>query len=268
MPSRYDRATEVTLGSLRLAAVPAAATLLSFSKITRALETDSVGGVVFPFPSGLPTLWTYVSLPNGPTGGAGGAPLSGPLSGPLFVVAFLSGLLLTSALEAGFLGSLSRRIDGSRPAFVESARRFTLRIAGANLLRAALVFAALPLLVVPPVALVVVLVVTYLTYGLSFVVVVRDERLSEAIATTVGLALGGGSYAAYGLTHLLVGAVCSFALTGFVLNGGPLAVLVAAVVVAVPCVFVAAYGLLVVRGLVGRPPTVSGMRSSAADGTE
>lgn len=265
MPSRYDRATEVTLGSLRLAAVPAAATVLSFSKIVRALETDG-GGVVFPFPSGLPTLWTYVSLPNGPTGGGGS--LGGPLSLPAFAVAFLLGVLLTSALEAGFLGSLSRRIAGRRPAFAGSVRRFTLRIVGVNLLRAALVFAALPLLVVPPVALVVVLAVSYLTYGLSFVVVVRDERLPEAVGTTVGFALRGGPYAVYGLVHMFVGAACSLALTGLVRNGGPIGIVVGTAVVAVPCVFVAAYGLLVVRDLTeGRAAVRRTRPRTPSDGT-
>ena len=249
MPSTYERAIDVTRRSGWLAVVPVAATLLSFSKISRALSSGPGGGVAFPFPTGLPTLWTYVSLPGGP--GPGGPSIGGPLSFVAFVPLFLLGLVVTSALEAGFLGSLSRRIDGAPIAFGESVRRFTVRLIGVNIVRALVVLLALPFIVFPPLAFAVVIVLTYLVYGLPFVVVVRDVGLADAFEATVDHARTGGRYAAFGLGHLLAGAAASLVLTMLARNGGLLGVLIGTAVVAVPAVFVGVYGLLVFRELDG-----------------
>lgn len=240
MPSRFDRAVAVTEASLSLAWVPVAATLLSGSQVARALAAEGGGGVTFPFPAGLPTLWTYVSLPSGPAG----VGVGGPLSVVLFVPLFLVGLLVTSALEAGFLGALNDRIDGDPPAFADGVRRFTLRIVGVNLIRFAVVLAAAPFLLLGPLAVLVVLVLTYLVYGLPFAVVVRDADLGTALDETVERAKAGGEYATFGLTHLVAGAVGSFVLSGAVRNLGPVGVVFGTAVVAVPAVIVAAYGLL------------------------
>ncbi|WP_327053884.1 hypothetical protein [Halomicrococcus gelatinilyticus] len=250
MPSRTERAVDVTTASIPLAVVPAAATLLSLSKVARALAARGGGGATFPFPTGLPTLWTYVSLPNGP-GGPGGAAAGGPLSVLAFLPLFLVGLLITSALEAGFLGALLGRIDDAPPAFVESVERFTVRMVGVNLVRTAVVLAALPFLVFPPLALAVVVVLSYLVYGLPFELVVSDAPLGAALASTVERALDGGAYASFGFAHLLAGSVASFFVTGLVRNTGVLGVVLGAAIVAVPAVFVATYGLLVFRGFDG-----------------
>jgi len=244
-PSRFERAIEITRDSVALAVVPVAATLLSGSKIARTLSAGPGGGVTFPLPTGLPTLWTYVSVPSVTGPGSAGGPLSLVAFIPLFVV----GLLITAALEAGFLGSLSRRIDGGAFALVEGVKRFTLRMVGVNLLRAAIVFAVFPLVVVPPLAIVVVLGLMYLVYGLPFEVVVHDVDFRTALETTVSHALDGGPYATFGIAHLVAGAVASLFLTSLVRNGGVLGIVIATLVIAVPAVFVAVYGLLVFRDL-------------------
>ena len=253
VPSSYERAIEVTLDSLPLATVPVAATVLSLSNVERTLSAGSGGGVTFPFPSGLPTLWAYVSEPNGPIG------IGGVRGGSLlpFVPLLVVGLLFTSALEAGFLGSLARRLDGAPVSFRAGVRRFTLRLVGVNLLRSVIVFAALPLLFLPPLALVVVVVLSYLVYGLPFEVVVRDAGVVDALESTVAHALDGGDYAAFGLVHLVIGAAASLALASFVRNTGVLGILVGALLVAVPAVFVATYGLLVFRELGAELPGAS-----------
>lgn len=245
MPSRYDRAVRVTTDSLVLAAVPALASLLSASQIARTLSSGPGGGVTFPFPTGLPTLWTYVSVPNTVATGSVG----GPLTLATFVSLFLLGLLLTSALEAGFLGTLSRRLDGEPVAFVESVRQYLLRMIAVNLVRLAVVVTALPLMVMPPLVLVIVLVLGYLFYGLPFVVVVYDARFATAVEVTVSHALDGALYARFGVTHLAAGAVASLVLTAVVRNIGIPGILLGTVAVAVPAVFVAVYGLLVFRDL-------------------
>lgn len=246
MPSTFDDALAFTRDSIDLAAVPIIATLLSLSKITQALEAGPGGGITFPLPTGLPTLWTYVSLPGGP---AGGPSVSGPLAFTLFVPLFDVGLVLTSALEAGFLGSLNRRIDGRSTDFLGSVQRFTVRMVGVNLLRALVVFAVFPLMAVPPLAIVVILGLMYLIYGLPFEIVVRDVGFLAGVEATVSHAFDGGFYAVFGVAHLFAGAMGSLILTGIVRNGGVLGVLLGTALVAVPAVFVAVYGLLVFREL-------------------
>lgn len=54
---------------------------------------------------------------------------------------------------------------------------------GVNLLRAAIVFAVFLLVVVPPLAIVVVLGLMYLVYGLPFEIVVHDADFSSALQT-------------------------------------------------------------------------------------
>ena len=253
-----DRAAGVTRRSLPLAVVPAVAGLLSLSNVARALRAGPGGGVSFPFPTGLPTLWTYASVP----GGSGGAAVTGPLSVALFVPLFLVGLLVTSTLEAGLLGTLSARLDGDPDDFGGSARRYALRMVGVNLLRFCVVLLALPFaLVFPPLALLVVVVGSYLLYGLPFVVVTREAGLEEALGATTGYASEGGRYAAFGFGHLVAGAACSLALSPLVRMGLG-GVLLGTALVAVPAVFVAAYGLLVFRDLDGRRPA-TGPRGSA-----
>ncbi|ELZ29706.1 hypothetical protein C475_02126 [Halosimplex carlsbadense 2-9-1] len=243
MPSRFDRAVAVTEESLSLAWIPAAATLLSGSQVARALAAEGGGGVTFPFPAGLPTLWTYVSLPSGPAGVGTGGPLSAALVVPLFLV----GLLVTSALEAGFLGALNARIDGEPGAFADAVRRYTLRIVGVNVIRFGVVLVAIPFLILPPVGLLVVLALSYLVYGLPFAVVVADADLGTALDETVERAKAGGEYAEFGVAHLVAGAAGSFVLSGAVRTLGPVGVVFGTAVVAVPAVIVAAYGLLLFR---------------------
>lgn len=246
MPSTFDDALDVTRRSLDLAHLPAIATLLSLSKVTQALEAGPGGGMTFPMPTGLPTLWTYVSLPSG----SGGMSISGPLAFTAFIPLFIVGLVITSALEAGFLGTLRRRIEGRPVDFLASAKQFVWRMILVNLLRALVVFAMFPLIAIPPLAIVVVIAVTYLIYGLPFVIVVTDEDFETSLRTTIDQALSGGRYAGFGVAHLLGGAVLSLFLTTLVRNGGLFGILVGTAVVAVPAVFVGAFGLLLFRELV------------------
>lgn len=255
MPSRLDRSSELTQESIALALVPIVATLLSGTEIARTLAAGPGAGIAFPLPTGLPTLWTYVSVPSGTRPGAVGGPLSLVAFVPLFIV----GLLVTSALEAGFLGSLWGRITGESGAFIENVKRFTLRLVGVNLLRATIVVAVLPVvLMAPPLAIIVVVGLTYLIYGLPFEIVVRDEGFTSALETTVSLALDGGGYAIFGGAHLVGGAFASAVLTLLVRNGGLLGILLGTVVIAIPAVFIAVYGLLVFHELNTTGPQTAG----------
>jgi len=242
MPSTFDRAVALARRNSELALAPAAATLLSASELRRALAADGGGGVTFPLPTGVPTLWTYVALPSDP---------GGLLPSPEGVVLPVVGVLVGAALEAGLLGVVDDRLDGRRGSFAASVGRFGGRMVVVGVLRAAVVVAAAPLLAVPPLAIAVVLGLTYLGYGTPFDVVARDVGVREALAHSVARALSGGRYARFALAHLAAGAAASLALSPLVRAGLP-GVVVGAAAVSLPAVAVAAYGVALFREFAGR----------------
>lgn len=247
MVPRTDAAARTTREALPLAILPVLATFLSLDQLARTLGAGPGFGVAFPFPTGLPTLWTYVAVPGTVLGGGVGT-VAGSI--PLLVV----GLVVASMLEAGFLGSLDDRIEGEPADVVGNAGQYTVAMIGVNLVRFAVVLLALPFVVLGPLVLVAVVALSYLVYGLPFVVVVEDRGVVDALSRTGDLALSGGRYAAFGFTHLAVGAVASVVLTLLVRTLGLVAVVPAALLVAAPAVFVATYGLLVFRDLTEREP--------------
>lgn len=244
------RAIELTRRTLHLAFVPLVATLLSFSKVVAMATPHGGGGVTFPLPTGLPTLWTFVNTPGLGRGTVGPATSAATV---VWVPLFVLGFLLVSALQGGFLGVLANRAEGRRGSFVRNAGDFLPRMVGANLITMLVVFVALPLLFFPPLAIVVALVLSYLVYGLPFVVVVEDMAVLDALGETIRLATTGGRYLEYAVGYLVVGTVASFVLTAIVYNLGLLGVLLGAVVVAVPALFLAAVGVLVFRDLAWTP---------------
>lgn len=234
-----------------MAAIPIVATLLSVSDLLRTLDATGGGGFTVPFPTGLPTLWTYVSVPNPPVGG--GDPGASVLSGvPLLIV----GILITAALEAGFLGTIASRITGNGDSFVENVYQYTIRIVGVNLLRVAVTLLATPIVLVSPViGFPVLIVLTYLLYGHAFAIVAHDVSFAEGLETTVDYATDGGDYAAFGIAHLVFGGVASLFLTEIVLNTGVAGVAVGTLLVAVPAFAVATYGVVLFRDLGNQPVT-------------
>jgi len=244
--STFAQATETTLQSLPLAVVPLLASLLSPAKIATVLSKPIDGGVSFPVPSGLPTLWSFVQANGLTVSGSGGAGLSPFVWLPLFAV----GLLIASALEAGFVGAVANRLDGESADFLTNVTRYGRRMIGVNLVRFAVVLLALPFIVFGPLAILVVVGLEYLVYGLPFVVVVERVGVVEGLSQTTSYALSASpEYVGFGVAYLIVGAVTSFVLTGFVYGTGIVGILVGSVLVAVPAVFVVAYGLLVFRAL-------------------
>lgn len=126
---------------------------------------------------------------------------------------------------------------------------FLLRMIGVDLVRVAMVLVALPFLVFPPAAFGLVIVLMYLIYGLPFEIVIRDIGVMTALESTVPTALDGGTYAGFGLYHLVGGAIGSVVLTLMVRNFGMIGILAGTGFVAVPALFVALYGLYVFRDL-------------------
>lgn len=243
-------AIDLTRTTLPLAVVPALASLLEFSKVAAMAAPRGGLGVTVPLPTGLPTLWTFVNAT--PLGGGAVAPAMAGAAGtwlPLFLV----GLVFTAALEAGFLGVLVARSADRYARFLDSSATYFARMLGINLLTLLVFVVGLPLLVFPPLAFAFVLVAGYLLYGLPFVVVIEDATVLEAVGVSIGYALDGGEYLAYAVGYLAVGTVGSVVLTAMVYNFGLVGILVGAVIVAVPALFVTAFGVVVFRSL-RRPP--------------
>ncbi|GGL44693.1 hypothetical protein GCM10009037_30130 [Halarchaeum grantii] len=217
--------------------------MLAPAKVATVLSSTMDAGVTFSFPSGLPTLWSFVQANGITLSGPGGLALATWL--PLAAV----GLLVSAVLEAAFVGGISNRVDGEDASLAANARRYGPRMVGVNLVRFAVVLVALPFALLGPLVLLPVLVLGYLTYGLPFVLVVEDVGVGAALSRSVSDAVAGGAYARFGVAYLLAMLVPSFVLTVVVYGSGLLGVVLGAALVAVPAVFVVAYGVLVFRAL-------------------
>lgn len=245
--SRLARAKTLFRRRPWLIAVPVVASLVSVSNLLRALDAGPGGGVTFPLPNGLPTVWTYASLPSQTTPAATG--VVGLFPG---VAAFFAGAVFVGVLEAGLLGTLAGLADGDEPSFPAAASRHAVPVVAARLLVAGIVLVVISVLLVAPPAAVLIapllLVVSYVLYGLPFVIVVEGRRFRSALTRTLQLARSGGVYARFAVAHLVAGAVVSVPVSSLIRGGLP-GVAVAVVVTAPVGVFVAAYGVVVFREL-------------------
>lgn len=268
MSPAAGRARAVTRRSLVLAVVPVLASLLSLSNVRRAMAADAGTGVTFPLPAGLPTVWTYTSLPGiGRAGAVVHTPGSDVVSGVGLVLVWL---LTTAVLEAGFVGALWSRLDGGPLAFGAGVRRFTVRMIGAEVVRFGAIVAAIPLFLTFSaggilLGFVVAAVLSYLVYGLPFVIVARDLRVVPALRESARLATDGGRYARFAVAHVLYGAGGSLIVTTAVRNGGLPGILLGAALVAVPAVFVSAYGLVVFDDICSTRPADPTARGTGHD---
>nr|WP_256487779.1 MULTISPECIES: hypothetical protein [unclassified Haladaptatus] len=184
---------------LPLAVVPLLATFIDIDKIRKVSEVNGLRlGVSFHFPTGLPTFWTFVSLPNTTTGIH--------ISPMWYFVPIYA--VVTSILMGGFLGSIRDGIETGSYDFTYNARNYFLPLLGYTVLvwvailatgGAALVFA--PLIFV---ALLVLLVLNFVFYGVPFIVVVDDRSLTEALRRSYELATGESKYATFGVGYLVV----------------------------------------------------------------
>lgn len=240
---RLSRALETTRRSLPLAVLPFLASVLAPAKVATVRSSTTDAGVTFSFPSGLPTLWSFVQANGITLSGPGGLALATWL--PLAAV----GLLVSAVLEAAFVGGVSNRVDGEDAALAANARRYGPRMVGVNLVRFAVVLVALPFALLGPLVLLPIIVLGYLTYGLPFVLVVEDVGVGAALSRSVSDAVASGAYARFGVAYLLGMLVPSFVLTVVVYGSGLIGVVLGAALVAVPAVFVVAYGVLVFRAL-------------------
>lgn len=215
------------------AAVPMLTTLLRFDKVRAVLTADGLNfGLNFGLPLPVSSGWKFVSTSFG-----GGAQVSGPATATVAGV-FVVGVLLQGLLMAGYLGGLWASFRGVDQSFVASVRRYLLPFVGFGLLLTALVLppilvtlAGAPIGPVVVLWLVVTLVVSYLTYGAPYLVVVEDVGLLTALARSLSLATTG-PYARFAAGYVAVVVGVSLPATAVVANTGVLGVVLATVLLA------------------------------------
>lgn len=212
-----------------LAVVPLVTSLLAFDNFERAAasgEFDFHAGVVFGFPNAVVDLWTFVSLPASDPGVRVAEPFW------LVVVVFA----VQSALTAGYLGSINRRLDGDRIDFLGNVRRYLVPITAYQALAWGVTLVALlgGVLTGPFVLLLfpAFLLLNYLFFAAPYLIVVRDASVGAAIRESYEWAIAGGDYFAYGVRYLAAVAAVSIPTTLVAVNLGLVGVAVAAVATA------------------------------------
>lgn len=211
--------------------IPLVATFLSIGNILTVMQFYGLHvGVKLSFPVAIIDLWNFVSTPSS----EGGAPTSlAPTSNIIsFAVYSIALILIQSALAAGYLGSLSEYVDEEEFHFTEN---------GGNYLREFLLYylllwvlfhlesllaffplylgaSSIPFFLLIPF----VLFVSYLLYGIPFLIVTTDQGFSYCLNRSIYLAVneawGKKGYCQYGLKYLGFTALISVPMTILTVN--------------------------------------------------
>lgn len=226
---RLEDGWERALDHLALAVVPLVSSLLAVDNVRRVLEYRGAHfGLTFRFPTALPDLWTFVSVPS-----------EGPgvhVSPTLYLLPVL--ILAQSVLVAGLLGSIFEILQTGEYDFPANATEYfapvlvyQALVGAASFATFGVAVAAFPLaaLLVPAI-LVAFLVLSYLFYATPYLLVVADDSVDEALGRSYEWALAGGPYFAYGGSYLLFVVAVSLVGTAVVVNLGPIGILLGAVV--------------------------------------
>ncbi|WP_457741988.1 hypothetical protein [Thermococcus sp.] len=195
--------------------VPLVLTLFSVNNLSRVLTFSGFHlGIKFVFPEDVPTLWSFVSLP--PSTGSG-------VSAVGFVF-MLFGAIVGAFLSAGYLGTIGGKLRGEETNFLSNGWRFftdflqfklLLFLIGVTLMFMGVILGALIVLALP-----VLLFVSYLIYGIPYIIVSQNINFGGAFKRSVEMALGGGEYLSYGLKYLAFVALISLPMTIVVVNFG------------------------------------------------
>ncbi|WP_137287080.1 hypothetical protein [Halorussus salinisoli] len=215
---------ERAMGNLALALVPLLSSLLASDNVRRVRSAEGYNfGVAFRFPSALPDLWTFVSLPGREPGVH--------VSSTLWLLPVL--IPVQAALVAGLLGSVRELLRTGQYDFAANVRRYFLPVVVFVALVRLVGFGAVTVTAVaPPLGLLFVLgflLLSYLFYATPYLVVVADASVAEALARSYDWALAGGPYFAYGAGYLVFVVAISLVASAFVVNLGAVGVLVGAV---------------------------------------
>ncbi|MEF8757080.1 MAG: hypothetical protein V5A33_02475 [Halobacteriales archaeon] len=213
---------------LELALVPALTSLLAIENIRRVTQSDGFTiGATFRFPAPIIDLWTFVNVPAPQAGGLFVSPL----------VAFFPVLLVVEGLiAAGYLGSVEATLRSGTYDFVDSVRRYGVRIVIYTVLWNGVVFLLGLLAVANPVFILVGIVLflwlSYRLYATPYLIVTRDLSLGAALERSWGWGREGGEYFRFGVGYLLTVAAISIVGTFFVTTTGLVGVIVGVLVAA------------------------------------
>lgn len=213
---------------LELALVPALTSLLAIENIRRVTQSDGFTiGATFRFPAPIIDLWTFVNVPAPQAGGLFVSPL----------VAFFPVLLVVEGLiAAGYLGSVEATLRSGTYDFVDSVRRYGVRIVIYTVLWNGVVFLLGLLAVTNPVFILVGIVLflwlSYRLYATPYLIVTRDLSLGAALERSWGWGREGGEYFRFGVGYLLTVAAISIVGTFFVTTTGLVGVIVGVLVAA------------------------------------
>jgi hypothetical protein len=222
---RVEHGWQRTLEHLPLAVVPVVSSLLAVDNVRRVLEHRGAHfGLTFRFPTALPDLWTFVSVPN-----------QGPgvhVSPSVFLLPVL--IVVQSVLVPGLLGSVHEILQTGEYDFPANAKRYFAPVLVYEALVGVVSFTAFGVAVATgPLVLLLVpafLVLSYLFYATPYLLIVADDSVGEALGRSYEWALAGGPYFAYGVGYLLFVAVLSVFGTAVVVNLGAVGVLLGAAV--------------------------------------
>lgn len=242
-------ATETASSVAWLMVLPALSTFLSFQKLTETAATRLGGSFRLPMPAALPDLWTFVSVPDTGISLTLGVPLA-------FAAVFF---VQHTGLVAGYVGSIDNAVEDVRPAFVDTVTDYGVSVYGVQLVSfglglAAFSFALVGGMALAPLSAILSVVVGYLLWVAPILVVVRGYDAQDALAASATHALAGGRYATFAGLYLVCGLAASFLLSTLE-RRNPVAILLAAVVLAYPLLVVTIATVQVVQTLPEAEPS-------------
>jgi hypothetical protein len=223
---RFEDGWDRALDNLPLAAVPLVSSLLALDDVRTVLGFRGDGhlGLTFRFPTALPDLWTFVSVPN-----------DGPgfhVSPSLFLLPVL--IVVQSVLVAGLLGSVHEVRQTDEYDFASNVEEYFVPVLVYHALVGVVSFGAFGVVVtgIPALGFLLVvafLVLSYLFYATPYLLVVADASVGEALGRSYEWGLAGGPYFAYGAAYLLFVVAVSVLGTAVVVNLGALGILLGGV---------------------------------------
>lgn len=194
--------------------IPMITSLFSIDNIERVLDFHGFHiGVKFVFPEDIPDLWSFVSPPNPKSG------INISLAGLITLIAFT---IIGAYLAAGYLGSIKQGLEGRTYEFSQNADKYFVEMLKFKILMLLILFAMMGLALIVPLfvllALPIILFVTYLVYGIPYLIVSQELTFEEALGENLDLALSGGEYAEYGIKYLLFALPISMIMTLLTVN--------------------------------------------------